>query len=254
MNINDKCNDKSIKKINVVKNSAGIIIFSNDFQRVILIRKRFTYSYFDFVIGKYNRTNKSYLIKLFNNMTVAEKLIILSLNFEQIWYHIFLTTEKSNDYYKYYTKFYNAFLLNDNIKLLKSLIISSNNNTSLLWEPPKGRKKNKESNVNCAIREVTEETKINQDLYKIIPNYKYKRSIVENGVKYNTIYYVAKYKHRNIISNINLGSTLQVSEIDKIEDINIKHINTIFMYNDIKNFIKFIHKKMKPYKKSLIYE
>ena len=53
-----------------------------------------------------NRTNKTYLIKLFNNMTVAEKLIILSLNFEQIWYHIFLTSDKSSDYYKYYTKFF----------------------------------------------------------------------------------------------------------------------------------------------------
>ena len=63
---------------------------SNKEPEIILIKKRYTYYFFEFVLGKYQRNDNKYLFKLFNNMTYQEKMDILSLKFDTLWYKIWL--------------------------------------------------------------------------------------------------------------------------------------------------------------------
>src|SRR3989304_3957528 len=72
---------------------------------ILLICKRWTYAYIDFIHGKYNSLDNFQLIELFNKMTFEEKLDILSLNFAQMWYRIWLNTPKKKQYHISKAKF-----------------------------------------------------------------------------------------------------------------------------------------------------
>ena len=85
--------------------------------QILLIKKRYTYCFAAFVLGQYNK-NEKYLKFLFNGMTVQEKIDILSLNFDILWYKIWMEIP-SNDKIKEPRGFdyiYNPGLFNKYIK------------------------------------------------------------------------------------------------------------------------------------------
>src|SRR3989344_1481815 len=99
-------NNKNNKK----KISIGIACcrINGNIPEILLICKRCTYYYVEFVHGRYRDdiiNNNSQLINLFNGMTVEEKIDILSLNFSQIWYRVWLDTAKKRTYFIAKTKF-----------------------------------------------------------------------------------------------------------------------------------------------------
>jgi 8-oxo-dGTP pyrophosphatase MutT (NUDIX family) len=57
---------------------------------VLLVKKRYTYSFVAFVFGQYIKTDEKRLKFLFNGMTLQEKIDILSLKFDMMWYKIWL--------------------------------------------------------------------------------------------------------------------------------------------------------------------
>lgn len=57
---------------------------------ILLIKKRYTYSFVAFVFGQYNKKDEKRLKFLFNGMTLQEKIDILSLRFDMLWYKIWL--------------------------------------------------------------------------------------------------------------------------------------------------------------------
>ena len=189
--------DKNIKRSN------GIIIFDKKIENVLLVQKRCTYSYIEFILGKYDKNNKVEMIDKFNKMTIQEKMIISSLEFEWMWYNMFMVKDKDTFYCRSFGRFYKCFL--NNPKLLRYILSQSYKNGDLIWEPPKGRLNKNESHIECAIREVYEETKIRSDMYKIISNKKVKKQINTNNTKYIMTYYTAIMKSplkNNSILNI----------------------------------------------------
>ena len=188
----------------VTKISIGIIIIriNNKQPEVLLINKRCTYAFSEFICGNYKTYNNK-IEYILEQMTTEELLDIWSLNFEQMWYRFCLTVNKQDIYYnKKYSKFQSTFMQDGGIYLRK-LISNTTSKGNLLWEVPKGRKlNNKESDINCAIREVEEETGIKKNQYNFIPNAKRKVSFISCGVKYICIYYIAIAE--NELSKINL--------------------------------------------------
>jgi hypothetical protein len=77
-----------------VRKSSGIACcrFNKDTNRleVLLVKKRYTYCFVAFVFGQYNNKDEKRLKFLFNGMTLQEKIDILSLRFDMIWYKIWL--------------------------------------------------------------------------------------------------------------------------------------------------------------------
>lgn len=57
---------------------------------ILLVKKRYTYGFVAFVFGQYNNKDEKRLKFLFNNMTIQEKIDILSLRFDMLWYKIWL--------------------------------------------------------------------------------------------------------------------------------------------------------------------
>lgn len=57
---------------------------------ILVIKKRYSYFFASFVFGQYNKKDDKRLKFLFDGMTVQEKIDILSLKFDILWYKIWL--------------------------------------------------------------------------------------------------------------------------------------------------------------------
>lgn len=232
-----------------VKHSNGIACcrINKGRPEILLICKRYTYAYNLFVHAKYNSNSAAALIDLFNGMTVDEKLDILSLNFTQIWYRVWLNSAVSSNYYMAKNKFESTFLPDNGVRLRK--LIAKSQSAAKIWEIPKGRKKNKnEPEINCAIREFTEETGISKKSYKLYPLAYRTYSYIDAGVRYTNTYYFAFTKY-NIEPRINFGLQDQIDEICDIKWMSIEEVRFVDTTGRLEKFIRPIFSFIKKYAK-----
>jgi 8-oxo-dGTP pyrophosphatase MutT (NUDIX family) len=194
---------------------------------MILVCKRYTYAYGGFVHGKYDSGADGELISMFSQMTIDEKHDIMSLNFGQIWYRMWQREiPRGSNYYMARNKFENAFVATDGGQRLRRLLGRATN-ARPIWEVPKGRKKNKtETDLQCAIREFTEETGVAKRDYKLFPQARYSYSFIDEGVKYTNIYFFALAR-RDFEPRINFQSTEQVCEVADIKWMGILGIRAV---------------------------
>jgi len=111
---------------------------TNGQYELLMIRKKCTYAFSEFVRGIYDVNRKQDLIYLFDNMTIEEKILIKIKIFDTIWIKNF--GEQPNKERASYTKSlkkFNILIKINNGKYLDE-IISSSSNIELLWEIPKG--------------------------------------------------------------------------------------------------------------------
>lgn len=239
-----------------VKQSIGIICikFNNNKPEVLMVCKRYTYSYSDFLHGKYpqgdfrkNSSAKNELLKLFNGMTVEEKLDILSLDFEKMWYRVWLNGPRPHFFFIAKSRFESTFLVDNGVRLAK--LISKSSHAQKVWEMPKGRKKSKsEPDLSCAIREFAEETNISKRSYRIIPGLKRTYGWTCNNIKYVNTYFTAIANH-DINLSINFNTHDQINEVGDIRWMNIECIRSIDFSGRLETFIKPILRTVKKLSK-----
>jgi 8-oxo-dGTP pyrophosphatase MutT (NUDIX family) len=189
---------------------------------LLLISPRCTYAYRTFARSKYDSSDSTEMIRLFSKMTVDEKLDILSLNFVQIWYRMWLSMSfKNASFFVAKNKFESAFVADGGTRLRR--LISCSTNADKSWEIPKGRKNNKlEANIECAVREFREETSICKKKYKLFPAATKTYSYIDEGVRYTNIYYFA-FMHHAANIQVNVTSSM-ISEISDIRWMSIEDI------------------------------
>lgn len=222
------------------KVSVGIAVCRRDPEtkvpQVLLVKCRLTYSYNEFVFGKYKFWDNDKLSYLFNNMTVQEKLTLLSCDFNKIWYHVWLkipgADSDNNGFYQFYTNCkskFEKFIARDQAKRLK-LFINKSTSIETGWEIPKGRIQNKELELDCATREVKEETGVPSTNYKImhlIP------PIVSSYTTDHTIYVCKYYIASDIASKpvLSMSNITQVSEITDVRFVSLNDLRTLRAQN-----------------------
>jgi 8-oxo-dGTP pyrophosphatase MutT (NUDIX family) len=145
----------------------------------------------------------------------------------------------------------NGVTINDEIVTLKSIVENSKtqwNETE--WEFPKGRRNNKEKDLECALREFEEETGINKN----------KINVVENILPFEEIFIGTNhksYKHKYFLAYMEEEKEemtdlehYQVTEVSKIEWKTIdKCIESIRPYNlEKKKLITNINKVLEEYR------
>jgi 8-oxo-dGTP pyrophosphatase MutT (NUDIX family) len=186
------------------KISVGIILCRrNDATgrpEVLLVHKRYTYAFSEFVHGRYMRggfrSNPAAMMRavssLLGDMTTEELLDVLSLNFEQMWYRIWLTHEKRELYNRKYSKFLSTFLREDGGDSLRRAVLQARGGGSLLWEVPKGRRQSsREADVLCAVRELREEAGVEKSEYRLLAGVRRRINYTSAGTRYICIYYIA---------------------------------------------------------------
>lgn len=242
------------KQNTVISYGIALTRKNNSNNELLFIKKRVTYAYITFIKGIYNKNNDHELIKLFNNMTIEEKICIMSLNFNIMWHKLYLIHPYNKIIVKDLSKFENCrnkfekrFLYDEGKRILK--LIKNTKSVNKLWEIPKGMANKNESNINAAIREFNEETNIKKNKYKILYNVNpIEYVFIDDNITYKYVYYLAVLLDSKYTPNIelNLNSNSLMESID-IRFLNLTEIS--FINKDVKflNFIKKIFRLSKQY-------
>ena len=208
--------------------SCGIILCKkiDDEYKVLMINRKDSLCYIDFLRGKYKIENIEYIKILLNKITIKEKEKLLTLTYDDLWCQLWNISEltesmkEKNDYKEGSKKF--KLLKNEIIKNinLKTLISESTTKyTESEWEFPKGRRNKHEKNRDCAIREVKEETNYSIIDYDIINNMTplTEEFTGENGVRYKYIYYIGIVKNHEkqcIVDKNNIFQKQEISDLN----------------------------------------
>jgi len=227
--------------------SYGILCIDKD--KVLMIQRKDSLSYIEFLRGKYDINDSKYLIKLFNGCSLKERENIKCLTFDELWSKLWFSlkpktqTERMN---KEYQKSKGNF---ENLKNMNLNELLDNCNTKYItpeWEFPKGRRNNRETNIKCAIREFEEETDLTNEEYILLDNVipLSEEYIGSNGVRYKHIYYIAFYRGSRDLK-INKERYEQYTEISDIAWLSFDDCFKILRkeqttkYNVLKKLIKF---------------
>jgi len=186
--------------------------------KFLMIQRKDTMGYIDFIRGKYPDDDIATRDQLFNTflheMTYKEKHNLLTKTFDELWDDLWINHSSKtfiNEYENSKKKFYKLDL-QSLIDLKKTSFEFSE------FGYAKGRKNMKETNIACAEREFFEETGYNKKTYRFIKNYP---TICEefmgtNGIRYKHIYYLVKMKDNIPPPKIDKNNIIQVGEVKNI--------------------------------------
>ena len=215
-NKEDELNDKNVYLSDLVKDTTQ----SNVYPKIkfLLIQRKDTMGYIDFLRGKYSNTDEiQKFIKIntcLNEMTFTEKEYLLNLPFDRLW-DMLWTNKNSSCYKKEYENAKKKFQKLDIPNLVKnSKTVYTYNEFSF----PKGRRNMKETNITCAEREFFEETGYDKSTYEFIKNYPIiqEEFIGTNNVKYRHTYYLVKMKDNVHPPRIDQNNHSQIGEVKNL--------------------------------------
>ena len=159
--------------------SYGIILCrpsSKGFQ-FLMIRRKDSFGYIDFIRGKYSPYNIEQLQHTINEMSIHEKQQIINENFSTLWTNMWGNTSESqfrseeSISVKKFDLITHGVYVNDVKYTLRDLVEKSNTTwTETEWEFPKGRRNPQERDLDCGLREFEEETGYAQDSVFIVEN------------------------------------------------------------------------------------
>jgi 8-oxo-dGTP pyrophosphatase MutT (NUDIX family) len=178
--------------------------------RVLMIRRKDSMSFAEFLRGKYDPTNVPYVGTLVKNMTLKEQVSIATEPFETLWKNLWGDDRSSSDFQTSKERFNSL----DRMALMKDNLSEY---TEPEWGFPKGRRMRGETDLACAVREFTEETNVPRDAYVLLNNIILEETFTGlNGVRYKHIYYVALLKVPELVNLTQKFTPMQRREISGI--------------------------------------
>lgn len=228
--------------------SCGIILLEtptipvkSDTTRLLMIRRKDSMSFAEFMRGKYDVNNVEYVARLFKNMTIKEQYLIVTEPFEVIWKSLWGDDHQSADFKISQQKF-SELNVHDLVY----------NNFSMYIEPewgfPKGRRIRGESDMDCAIREFNEESNIPREAYTTLKNIRLEETFEGlNGVRYKHIYFIGLLQKPEMVNIFQRFTPMQRREISAIrwktweeceKEIRPHHNQRQSMMNDLKSIIE----------------
>jgi len=188
INFNDSLNQKILDNIILSKNlidSYDNNIYINDYNDIelfcvlknyikfLLIKRKHSLGFLEFIRGRYNIDNVDGIIFLFKQMTPHEINKITIYSFDELWDEVWGDNKEMyiNEYSLSKDKFNKLKNYEDGYLSLKFYIenvIPTWNNTE--WGFPKGRRNVRENDKNCAIREFMEETGFDKSDFVFLDN------------------------------------------------------------------------------------
>jgi 8-oxo-dGTP pyrophosphatase MutT (NUDIX family) len=246
--IHNKINIKShIYNINpTTPNDLNILSQVMNCLKFLLVQRKHSIGYFDFIRGRYRIDNIDGINFLFQHMNQNEIKNIGTKSFDELWTEMWNNDEtKLNNLKK---DFYNAKQKFETLKNNKDIEINLDfyiDNVQPIyksneWGFPKGRKAKFENAKDCALREFFEETNIPREKIKIIDSIEpiEENLIGTNGIKYRHIYYIAEIQEEFLPD---------ISNNNEIGGINY------FCFNDALNIIRDYHVEKKEVLTSIYY-
>ena len=237
----------------VKKFNADLKHFENVIE-LLIIKRKDSLAFIDFMRGKYIMEDKIYILNLLNNMSINERTFLLENDFATIWNYLW--NYNTNNLYRNEEKL--SKIKFNKLKCGFVNILESYNLKDLVdlcdkkydepeWGFPKGRRNYHEKDIVCGLREFEEETG-------------YKKSdidIFNNIVPFEEIFTGSNYKsykHKYFVGIINNAiipiNNFQINEISEIKWVPIDDVYSYIRdYNYEKtNIINDLNKLLKTYR------
>jgi 8-oxo-dGTP pyrophosphatase MutT (NUDIX family) len=242
--------------------SFGIICYQVDNMdeadniKYLMIQRKDSLSFMEFIRGKYNVNDILYIRQLVSAMTMNEKQLLCKKQFDEIWNYAWYQNNTSNikhtsEYVDSKGKFEFLNASNRLNSIINSVIHVVDQEQE--WGFPKGRRKLKESDIDCAIREFCEETRLTASDINIIPDILPFEEIFfgTNNILYKHTYYIAKILNKNVHLSVDENCIEQMREVRALNwfkyDEVLQHIN---QYNvERHQIMQQTHKIIKAYEK-----
>jgi 8-oxo-dGTP pyrophosphatase MutT (NUDIX family) len=214
--------------------------------KFLMIQRKDTMGYIDFVRGKYDirsgyERERDQKIKVcLDEMTKKEKDNLLTKDFDNIWKDLWVNHDSKcfKNEYELAKKKYLSLNIPELIK---------KSSTTYVFQEfgfPKGRRNMKETNIACAEREFFEETGYDKDCYDFIKNYPIIKEefLGTNNVEYRHIYYLVKIKEKVAPPKIDIYNKVQTGEVRNIGWFTLDECLQLIRPYDIakKNMIKSV--------------
>jgi 8-oxo-dGTP pyrophosphatase MutT (NUDIX family) len=189
---------------------SSVLPVSPENVHVLMIRRKDSMSFAEFMRGKYDPTDEPYVATLVKNMTLKEQAAVASDSFELLWKQLWGDDRMSSDFTSSRDKFNQL----DRIGLMR-------NNLSIYTEPewgfPKGRRMRGETDMACAVREFGEETNIPREAYTVLKNILFEETFTGlNNIQYRHVYFVALLTDPEMVQLTQRFTPMQRREISGI--------------------------------------
>ena len=203
--------------------SIGIIVYNNDTPDIkyLMIRRKDSLGYVDFMRGRYPLFNKRYLLNIIGEMTNEEKKNLLTLDFNILWNDLWgeyigiqYRGEEKTSCEKFNSLKIGITLSNDRYDIKSLIEMTEDKWSEPEWGFAKGRRNYQERDLNCALREFEEETGCSKTSLKLIQNVSPIEELFtgSNYKSYKHKYYIAHMpKDDNPIINF------QKTEVSKVQ-------------------------------------
>jgi len=193
----------------------------------LMIQRKDTLGYVEFMRGKYSVGNPDYIQSLFNQMTHNELERLEKYDFETLWNSLWNNQISRTYKQEYDNAFAKYTVLKDGLeealgKTLDYYITHANKEwITPEWGFPKGRRGNRESEITCAIREFSEETGLDESQCILVKNL---LPIEENFLGGNRV----QYRHRYYLAYCKQSTEVQIDSTNTIMN---REIGDIGWYN-----------------------
>ena len=213
--------------------------------KFLMIQRKHSLSYIEFLRGKYDENNLDKINSMIELMSENEINNIKTYNFDYLWNNLWKKTANSKSFIKEYNNSKIKFNHLKNINLFDNSVSKYKDPE---WGFPKGRRNKYENNSECATREFIEETNLTNFI-----NFDRINPIEEtfkgtNNIKYKHIYYIAGTEENELSYNFdnyeigNIGWFTIDEVLQMIRPYNKAKINII---NQIYFFLSIICDKIK---------
>ena len=217
------------------------IIHVNASKKFLMICRRKTLGYVDFMRGRYNLQNPNYIMNLIDEMTIAEKQDLLTQDFTYLSADLWKTTHEDSFARDKFLQLREGVTVANTLVTLKSLVDASTTSwDSQEWGFPKGRRNANESDLTCALREYEEET--GYDRHEL--------NVIKNLLPYEEIFTGSNYKaykHKYFLAFTEIAQPkrpFQYSEVSDLKWFSLEEaLDIIRPYNvERKNVLCNVHK------------
>lgn len=212
--------------------------------RFLMVRRRHTLGFLEFIRGRYNVENVDGIVFLFSQMTEDEIKQISTSTLDELWAETWSSDKNKLNFLHEFEESQKKF------NMLKSGVEGSLNldfyvtdvrstYNSAEWGFPKGRRDFFETDLMCGIREFQEESGIEDGDYVILDKIKpiEENLIGTNGINYRHIYFPAISSTNKRLTIIN---TDKVQSADKVQSNEIGDIGW-FTYEEAMRLIRPYH-------------
>lgn len=246
--------------------SNGLIVFkdSDEGAAYLMIRRKDTLGFVEFIRGKYPLYNRMYLQRLIDEMTVDEKRRLQTQTFSELWTNVWGDYLNSKYQTEETVSCERFNLLKKGVKInrgngnsecitLDELVEGSTTQwTEPEWGFPKGRRNYQERDLDCALREFSEETGYDSSKLIVMQNIvPYEEIFMGSNVKtYKHKYYVAYFPlTQNAAASFSVSPKFQKTEVSKMEWFSFEEcVRHIRPYNLEKlNILRNLNDALKEY-------